>query len=126
MNAPENLYYTKEHEWVRVEGSKGYIGITDFAQTSLGDIVFVELPELDQEIEAHGQIGTIESVKAVSPLYSPVSGKVIEINEELETKPELLNTAPYDTPICTVSLSAPEEIAKLMSAADYLDFCLIK
>ncbi|HPF20913.1 MAG TPA: glycine cleavage system protein GcvH, partial [Syntrophomonas sp.] len=94
MNIPENLYYSNEHEWVRVEGENAYIGITDFAQEHLGDIVFVELPEPDTDVSAGEQVGVIESVKAVSSMFSPVSGTITEINEALEDTPELLNEDP--------------------------------
>lgn len=96
MEVPRDLYYTKEHEWIRVEGDTATIGVTDYAQSELGDIVFVELPEIGASFEQGEVIGTIEAVKAVSDLYSPLSGKVVEINEALENTPELVNQSPYD------------------------------
>lgn len=96
MNVPENLIYTETHEWLKVEGNNITMGITDHAQHELGDIVFVELPEIDDEFNEKDSLGTIESVKAVSEFYCPVNGKVIEINETLEDSPELTNSSPYD------------------------------
>ncbi|MFS8629817.1 MAG: glycine cleavage system protein GcvH [Bacillales bacterium] len=96
MNVPKDLRYSKEHEWVRVEDGKVRVGITDFAQSELGDIVFVELPEVGTEVTAGEPFGSVESVKTVSELYAPVSGKVIEVNEELEDNPEYVNESPYD------------------------------
>ena len=96
MNFPTNLKYSKEHEWVRVEGNKAYIGISDFAQAELGDIVFVELPAVGDEVVQHNSFGSVESVKTVSELYAPVSGKVIEVNANLEASPELVNESAYD------------------------------
>ena len=96
MNIPENLLYTKEHEWVKVEGKKAKMGITDYAQSSLGDITFVELPSEDAECTQFKPLATVESVKAASDIYAPMSGKVIEINNEVQNKPELLNQSPYE------------------------------
>lgn len=96
MSLPKEYRYSEEHEWVKVEGEKIRIGITDFAQSELGDIVFVELPEVGDEIEADEPFGSVESVKTVSELYAPVSGKVVEVNEELEDSPELVNESPYE------------------------------
>ena len=96
VNLPKELKYSEEHVWVRTEGNKAYIGITDFAQSELGDIVFVELPEVGDEVEQDQPFGSIESVKTVSELYAGVSGKVIEVNENLEDEPELVNSSPYD------------------------------
>jgi len=96
MNVPKDLRYSKEHEWVRVEDGKVRVGITDFAQSELGDIVFVELPEVGTEVTAGESFGSVESVKTVSELYAPVSGKVIEVNEELEDNPEYVNESPFD------------------------------
>lgn len=120
MNLPEELKYSEEHEWVRVEGNKAYIGITDFAQSELGDIVFVELPEADDEVEQGSTFGSVESVKTVSELYSPVSGKILEVNEELEDSPELVNESPYDKGwMLVVEMSDSSELDKLMSAKEY-------
>ena len=96
MNTPEELKYSKEHEWVKVDGDKAYIGITHFAQSELGDIVFVELPEIGDSIEKEESFGNVESVKTVSELYAPISGEVVAINEELEDSPEFVNESPYD------------------------------
>lgn len=123
MNIPENLYYSTEHEWVRVEGEQAYIGITDFAQEHMGDIVFVELPELDAEVAAGDQIGVIESVKAVSSMFSPVSGKIIKINEALEDTPELLNEDPYENYILVVQMNDPSELDALLTPVKYAQLC---
>jgi glycine cleavage system H protein len=96
MNFPENLRYTKDHEWIRVEGDTGVIGITDYAQGELGDVVFVELPAKGKQLKQGESFGTIEAVKAVSELYAPVSGEVIEINQRLDKESELVNKEPYD------------------------------
>lgn len=117
---PDNLRYTKEHEWVRVEGDTGVIGITDHAQKELGDIVYVDLPKLGAVIEAGKSLGSVESVKAVSDIYAPVSGEVIEVNGLLTPSPEKLNEDPHgEAWLVKMKLSALEEINKLMSAADY-------
>lgn len=120
MNTPEELKYSKEHEWVKVDGDKAYIGITHFAQSELGDIVFVELPEVGDSIEKEESFGNVESVKTVSELYAPISGEVVAINEELEDSPEFVNESPYDKAwIVQVSNFKQEEIDALMSAAEY-------
>ncbi|HHY29323.1 MAG TPA: glycine cleavage system protein GcvH [Syntrophaceticus sp.] len=119
----EGLYYSDEHEWVRVDGEKAYIGITDFAQHQLGDIVFVELPELDSEFEAGESIGVIESVKAVSDMHTPVSGTVTAVNEGLEDAPESLNSDPYGEHIAVIKMSNNAELEKLMNSKEYADFC---
>jgi glycine cleavage system H protein len=117
---PANLKYSKEHEWVRVEGNRAYIGITDFAQSELGDIVFVELPSVGDEITAGKTFGTVESVKTVSDLYAPVSGKIVEVNETLADSPEKVNESPYDDAwMIVVEMSDPAELDALLSAADY-------
>lgn len=123
MNIPENLLYSKEHEWVRFEGNKAYIGITDYAQNSLGDIVFVELPENDSEVEAMGEAGLVESVKAVSPVFSPLSGRIIEVNEKLEQSPELLNSEPYDQFIFAIEIKDISEKEELLDAENYQKNC---
>ncbi|MGI6648808.1 MAG: glycine cleavage system protein GcvH [Bacillota bacterium] len=123
MNVPENLLYSKDHEWIRVEGNKGYIGISDFAQHQLGDIVFVELPELDQEVQMGESMGVIESVKAAAALFSPATGTIIEVNENLEDAPELLNQDPYENWIAVVELSDPEGLKELLSAEAYTTYC---
>ncbi|WP_257349522.1 glycine cleavage system protein GcvH [Pseudalkalibacillus decolorationis] len=120
MKHPKELRYSEEHEWVKVEGNKAYIGITDFAQDELGDIVFVELPEPGDEIEADEPFGSVESVKTVSELYAPLSGKVVEINEDLEDNPEYVNESPYDKAwMVVVELSDEAELEKLMNSDDY-------
>ncbi|MDE5416236.1 glycine cleavage system protein GcvH [Alkalihalobacterium chitinilyticum] len=120
MNLPKELKYSEEHEWVKVEGNKAYIGITDFAQSELGDIVFVELPEVGDDITADEAFGSVESVKTVSELYAPVSGKVVEINEDLDDAPELVNESPYEKAwMVVVELSDESELDKLMTAEKY-------
>jgi glycine cleavage system H protein len=124
MRIPEDLLYTKEHEWIKVEGQQARIGITDFAQYHLGDIVFVELPEIDTEVEAAGEVAVIESVKAVSPVYSAVAGTVAEVNTELEEAPERLNEEPYENWIAVVEMSNSDHLQTLLSPADYEQFCI--
>ena len=116
MNVPKELLYTKDHEWVKVEGNKAYIGITDYAQNSLGDIVFVELPAVGDEFDAHATFGVVESVKAASDLFAPVSGTVVEINTALEENPEVLNTDAYTNWIIAVELKDAEELKALLNA----------
>jgi glycine cleavage system H protein len=120
MNTPKELRYSEEHEWVKIDGNKVTIGITDFAQSELGDIVFVELPEVGDDIEADEPFGSVESVKTVSELYAPVSGKVLEINENLEDSPEFVNESPYENAwMIVVELSDTSEVEKLMTAEAY-------
>jgi glycine cleavage system H protein len=117
---PADLRYTKEHEWVRVEGDRGTIGITDYAQKQLGDVVFVELPEVGRRLAPHDIFGTVESVKAVSELYSPVAGEVVETNGALVQAPEAINTDPYGKAwMIRVKLSDPGAVQGLMDAAAY-------
>jgi glycine cleavage system H protein len=123
MKIPEELKYTKTHEWLKVDGGKGYVGITDFAQHHLGDLVFVELPETDAEVSAGDELCAIESVKAASDIYSPVSGKIIEVNEELEDDAGLLNEDPYANWIAVLELSDPSEADSLMDAEAYREHC---
>jgi glycine cleavage system H protein len=123
MNIPNDLLYTSEHEWIRVDGDQAYLGITDYAQHHLGDIVFVELPEIDAEVSAGDSIAVVESVKAVSSVYSPITGTVVENNEELEDSPELLNEDPYANHIAVISISNPDELNDLMSPDAYAAFC---
>lgn len=121
MNTPDDLRYSEEHEWVKTEGDKVRIGITDFAQDELGDIVFVELPEEGDEIEADEPFGSVESVKTVSELYAPISGKVVEVNEELDDSPEYVNESPYDKAwMIVVEPSDPSEMENLMTAEEYV------
>lgn len=120
MAVPSELKYSKEHEWVKVEGNIATIGITDFAQNELGDIVFVELPEVDDEVSEGETFGSVESVKTVSELYSPVSGKITEINEDLEDEPEAVNESPYEKAwMVKVELSDESELYALMDANGY-------
>ncbi len=122
MNVPGDLKYTEGHEWIRVEGNIGYIGITDHAQHELGDIVYVELPEVDTEIEAKEEATNIESVKAAAPVYSPVTGKIVKINEELEDNSELMNSDAYGAYIFAVEMTNTSELDSLMNADAYKDF----
>lgn len=122
MTYPADFKYTKEHEWLKVDGTTGTIGITDHAQNSLGDIVFVELPKVGSEITAGQTFGSVESVKAVSDLYAPVSGTVTEINEALNTTPEDVNKDAHAAWMIKVTLKDPAEASKLLSAADYETF----
>jgi glycine cleavage system H protein len=122
MAYPERYKYTREHEWVDVAGNKGAVGITDYAQDSLGDIVFVDAPKAGTKVEKGAVFGSVESVKAVSDLYSPVSGTVLEVNEDLKASPEKVNTDAHSTWIIKVELSDPAELNSLLSAADYEKF----
>ena len=123
MSYPENFRFTKEHEWVSVEGDIGTVGISDHAQHELGDIVYVDLPKAGTPVAQGTTIGSVESVKAVSDIYSPVSGEIIEANQALAEAPETLNTDPHGTAwLVKVRLSAPDEIKNLMSAADYRSY----
>ncbi|AJC96676.1 glycine cleavage system protein GcvH [Staphylococcus hyicus] len=120
MAVPSELKYSKEHEWVKVEGNVATVGITDFAQNELGDIVFVELPEVDDEVSEGETFGSVESVKTVSELYSPVSGKIVEVNEDLEDEPEAVNESPYEKAwMVKVELSDESELDALMDAQGY-------
>ena len=119
MAYPENLRYTKEHEWISVDGATGIIGITDYAQQSLGDIVFVELPQPGAELKAMARFGAVESVKAVSDLFAPVSGTVTAVNEELAASPEKINADAHGVWMLKITLKDPGELGKLLSAQDY-------
>lgn len=120
MNVPEDLRYSSDHEWVRVEGDLLRIGITDYAQDSLGDVVFVEVPEVGNTYEAGDAFGEVESTKSVSEIYAPVGGKIVEINEDLESSPESINSDPYGTGwIAVMEPTDPQAVGVLMSAADY-------
>jgi glycine cleavage system H protein len=123
MNAPANLKYTKEHEWVSIEGNIATIGITDFAQSSLGDIVFVELPEAGTELDAETAFGVVESIKSVSDLFSPLSGKVVEKNESVEETPETCNEDPYANWLIKLEITDVDQVNSLMSSTDYQEFC---
>jgi glycine cleavage system H protein len=122
MTYPANYKYTKEHEWISVEGTAGTVGITDYAQSSLGDIVFVDLPKVGDVLEAGKIFGSVESVKAVSDLYSPVSGTVTAINEELKEKPEWINSDANNTWMLKLTLTDAGELNGLLTAADYEKF----
>lgn len=117
---PEDLKYHKEHCWVKVSGKRATIGITDHAQESLGDIVYIDLPELDTEVEANGELGEIESTKATAPVISPVSGMVVEVNEDLTDSPEIINEDPYGKGwIAVIEIDDPSEVEELMDAKSY-------
>ncbi|HXZ81932.1 MAG TPA: glycine cleavage system protein GcvH [Terriglobales bacterium] len=122
MTYPQDFKYTKEHEWIRIQGNTGVIGITDHAQESLGDIVFVELPKVGASVTAGKSFGTVESVKAVSDLYAPVSGTVAEVNEDLSKSPEKINTDAHGAWMIKVNISNPGEVNSLLSAQDYEKF----
>ena len=119
----EGLYYSESHEYVRVEGDNGFIGITDYAQHALGNVVYVDMPEVDDEVSAGEEFGAVESVKAASDLFSPVSGTVVEVNEALEDQPELINEDAFENWIIKVQLSDKTELDDLMDAAAYERFC---
>ena len=119
----EGLYYSESHEYVRVEGEYGYIGITDYAQNALGNVVYVDMPEVDDEVTAGEEFGAVESVKAASDLMAPVSGTVVEVNEALEDQPELVNQDAYENWIIKVEMSDKSELDNLMDAAAYEAFC---
>ena len=119
----EGLYYSESHEYVRIEGEYGYIGITDYAQHALGNVVYVDMPEGDDEVEAGSEFGAVESVKAASDLNSPVSGTVVEVNDALDDTPELVNSDAFANWIIKVRLSDPSELDNLMDAKAYAAFC---
>ena len=122
-NVPEDLHYSKDHEWIRVEGDVGTIGITDHAQNSLGDVVYVELPKVGESFSAHESFGSVESVKAVSEIFTPVGGEITEVNESLQDEPEKVNTDPYGEGwMIRVRMSNPGEVDSLLNAAEYEDF----
>ena len=119
----EGLYYSESHEFVRVEGDFGFIGITDYAQNALGNVVYVDMPDVDDEVEAGEEFGAVESVKAASDLFSPVSGRVVEVNEALEDQPELINQDAFENWIIKVELRDKSELDALMDAKAYAAFC---
>lgn len=120
MNFPANLKYTKDHEWIRIEGTIGVVGITDYAQGELGDVVFVELPAVGKKVEFGQSFGTVEAVKAVSDLYSPVTGEVTEINKEIQDSPELVNKEPYERGwMIKVKLANADEVKNLLDVEAY-------
>ena len=119
----EGLYYSDSHEYIKIEGEYGYIGITDYAQSQLGQVVYVDMPEVDDEVTAGEEFGAVESVKAASDLISPVSGTVVEINEALEDAPELINQDAFNTWIIKVKIADASELDALMDAAAYAEIC---
>lgn len=120
MNTPNDLRYTKEHEWIKIDGDQGVIGITQFAQDQLGDVVFVELPAVGTLLKQNQQFGVVESVKTVSDLYSPVTGRVVAINPDLDSSPELVNQDPYDRGwMIKIALTEPAELEHLLDASAY-------
>ena len=122
-NVMEGLYYSESHEYVRVEGEYGYVGITDYAQNALGTVVYVDMPEVDDDVEAGSDFGAVESVKAASDLISPVSGVVVEVNSELEDTPELINRDAFANWIIKVKIADMTELDNLMNAQDYAELC---
>ncbi|MQA28970.1 MAG: glycine cleavage system protein GcvH [Luteitalea sp.] len=121
MAYPAGYKYSKDHEWIDISGDRGKVGITDFAQKQLGDVVYVELPEVGAQLKAGQSFGTIESVKAVSELYAPVSGEVVEVNGGLKDKPEAVNADPHATWMVSIRLSDPDEAGSLLDATQYAD-----
>ncbi|GIW24949.1 glycine cleavage system protein GcvH [Meiothermus sp.] len=119
MNYPSELKYTKSHEWVRLEGDTAVVGITDFAQDALGDVVFVELPQVGKTVEAGAAVAVVESVKTASDIYAPVAGEILEVNSALSDKPELINQSPYGEGWLFKMKVNPADVAGLLSAADY-------
>ena len=120
MNIPKDLKYTKDHEWLKIDGDIATVGVTDFAQSELGDIVFVEIETLDEDLETEEVFGSVEAVKTVSDLFMPVSGKVIEINEEIESSPELVNTDPYGEGwMIKIQIASQDELDGLLNSDDY-------
>jgi glycine cleavage system H protein len=119
MAYPEHLKYTRDHEWLELDGSRGRVGITDYAQQQLGDVVYMDLPSVGTAVKAGQSFGSIESVKAVSELFAPVSGTIVEVNQALKDKPELVNSDPQGSWMVVIQLSAPSEVAALLDAAQY-------
>ncbi len=122
METRQGLFYSKDHEWVKVEGSLAYIGITDYAQHSLGSIVYVESPEIGKKLTKDQVLGVVESVKAASDIFTPLSGTVVEANEALQDQPELINEGPYDNSIAVLEITNPEELKALLSPEEYEAF----
>lgn len=122
MNIPEKLKYTKEHEWIKIDSSFAYVGITDFAQSELGDVVFIEMPNVGDVFEKDDVFGTIEAVKTLADLFLPVSGKIVEVNEKLDSQPELVNSDPYeDGWIVKLELGNTSDVDSLLDDKDYKD-----
>ena len=120
MNVPENLLYTKDHEWLRVEGNFGYVGVTDFAQGELGDVVFIEIETVGETLKKEEVFGTIEAVKTVSDMFMPVSGEILELNPKLEQTPEVVNKDPYGNGwMVKIKITDPSEVKSLLSAEKY-------
>jgi len=119
MNIPDDLKYSKDHEWIRVEGNEAYVGITDFAQSQLGDIVFIDVTTVGDTLRKNDVFGTIEAVKTVSDAFLPAGGQIVEFNEMLNESPDLVNRAPYDAWMVKVKLTDPADLDSLLSAADY-------
>lgn len=124
MNIVKGLKYSKEHEWLMIEDGKAKVGITNFAQLALGDIVYVELPKIGKEIKQGESMGVVESVKAVSEVYSPLSGKVVEVNEELTNSPDSINQEPYESWIALVEVADQGELNELMDEEQYAKYCI--
>ncbi len=120
MNVPENLFYTKDHEWLRVEGNFGFVGVTDFAQGELGDVVFIEIETVGETLKKEEVFGTIEAVKTVSDMFMPVGGEVLEVNPKLEKSPEVVNKDPYgDGWMVKIKITDPSEVKSLLTAEKY-------
>ena len=120
MNIPDDIKYTDDHEWIKIDSDLAIVGITDFAQSELGDIIFVEFPNVGEHVNQKDTIGTLEAVKTVADIYSPLSGEIVEINEKLESNPELINEAPYDNGwILKIKINNKDEIKSLLSGDDY-------
>ncbi|QUH31287.1 glycine cleavage system protein GcvH [Vallitalea guaymasensis] len=123
MKIMEGYYYTKNHEWVKVDGNTAIVGVSDYAQHAMGQIVYVELPEIDDEFSKEDAFSVVESVKAASDIYMPVGGTIVEVNEDLDDEPELINTDPYTNYICKIELTDENDIEGLMNAKEYEEFC---
>lgn len=123
MTIVKGLFYSEDHEWVKVEGNTAYVGITDYAQHALGDIVFVELPEIDKELKVGDVFGVVESVKAASDMFTPISGTILEANEEIVDDPALINQDAFANWMIKLELGDKSELDKLMNAKEYEDFC---
>jgi glycine cleavage system H protein len=119
MGYPEALRFTRDHEWISVNGDQGKVGVTEYAQRQLGDVVYMELPAVGQTLKAGQSFGTIESVKAVSELFAPVSGEVVDVNESLKARPEQVNTNPHETWMIAIRLTNPAEVGDLLDADEY-------
>jgi glycine cleavage system H protein len=124
MAVPNDLYYAKTHEWLRIEETGATVGITDFAQSQLSDITFVELPDVGREVEAGDEVAVVESVKAASDIYAPVAGTIVEVNSDLEDSPDLINASPYDAGwLFKIELRKEEDVDNLMSGEEYAEVC---